>query len=421
MINTSHITPYVLRFKVALQLLLTLLLLPTYSLAQTSTEAYPFINKAYNHLSYGKDSSSFLKLFKKIDRIKEEENLRINMVHMGGSHVQGGTWTNVFLTNFQENHRTTGGGYFCFPYKIAKTNSQPYATSFSNGKWKRCRANGKDYCQPLGMNALSITTNDSANYFGAKLTSKAACKLVNLVKVYHNFNSSFEFNICLHDSFKVQRNEFPNSGYTEFRFAIPLDSVNFELRRRDTLKRDFTIYGFSLENELNSGFYMAGLGANGANSSSFLRCAQLESQLGSLHGDLFILSLGVNDTQSKTFETEDYIENYDSLIAIILKTNPDAAILLTTTTDNYIRTKTSNKRTIAARDAMYVLMDKYNVAVWDLFSLMGGYRSMPKWLRAGLANKDKVHFTNKGYTLIGNLMYEALMKSYTNNQKNKGS
>jgi lysophospholipase L1-like esterase len=386
--------------------------------AQELTSQYPFIKPEYNHLYFSNDSSSFLRLYEKLDRLKEE-NIRINIVHMGGSHVQGGVWSNVFVSDFQDHYKTKGGGYFSFPYKIAKTNEQPYANSFSNGKWKRCRANGKDFCLPLGMNALSITTNDSANTFGISLTKKASCKYANLIKVFHNFNESFEFNVCLKDSFKIERSEFPKAGYTLFKFNVPIDSVIFELVRKDTFEKNFVIYGMSFENDLSPGFYLAGLGANGATSSSFLRCANLIPQLETLDGDLFILSLGVNDTQSKEFEKEDYIENYDTLITYIKKSNPKAAIILTTTTDNYIRHKTSNKRTITARDAMFELMLKHNVAVWDLFSLMGGYRSMPKWQKAGMASKDKVHFTSKGYTLVGNLMYEAVYKSYFNNQKKK--
>jgi lysophospholipase L1-like esterase len=383
---------------------------------------YGFIHKEYNHLIFSKDSSAFLRFYKKLDRLKEEKNVRVNIVHIGGSHVQGGTWSNVFVSDFQNENKTAGGGYFIFPYKIAKTNGQPYATSFSNGKWRRCRATGKEFCLPLGMNAMSIITNDSATVFGAALTSKAVCKYVNRVKVFHNFNPSFEFNLCLADSYKVEKKEFKASGYTLFSFTMPVDSVAFELVRKDTLQKDFIVYGLSFENDLTSGFYLAGLGANGATSNSFLRCADLIPQLATLDGDLFVLSLGVNDTQSKGFDKEDYIENYDTLITIIKKTNPNAAIILTTTTDNYIRRKTSNKRTITARDAMMELMEKHNVAVWDLFSLMGGYRSMPKWVKAGLASKDKVHFTNKGYTILGNLMYEAVNTSYINNQKkNKGS
>lgn len=380
---------------------------------------YPFINLEVNHLFFSKDSSSFLKLYKKIDKVKAGDKEQVNIVHIGGSHVQGGTWSNTFLAGFQSEYRTAGGGYFSFPYKIAKTNSQPYATSFSNGKWKRCRAIGKDFCLPLGMSALSITTNDSANYFGVALTQRAVCKYVNNVKVYHNFNNSFEFTAKAKDNTRIERKEFKDNGYTLFKFDMPVDSVNFELTRKDTLQKDFIIYGFSLENDMTAGFYLAGLGANGASSVSFLRCANLVPQLESLHPDLVIISLGVNDTQSKGFEKDDYIEHYDSLITFIKKANPAAAIILTTTTDNYIKRKTSNKRTISARDAMFELMEKHSVAVWDLFTLMGGYKSMPKWQKAGLAAKDKVHFSGKGYVLLGNLMYEAVNKSYKNNQKKK--
>jgi lysophospholipase L1-like esterase len=378
---------------------------------------YPFLHLQYKRLFFSKDSSSFLKLYKKMDQLKEDKNVRVNMVHMGGSHVQGGTWSNAFVSAFQNEYRTAGGGYFVFPYKIARTNGQPYATSFSDGKWKRCRAVGKEFCLPLGMNAISITTNDSANYFGVALTRRAACKYVNTVKVYHNFNPSFEFRPALKDSFKVDRKEYKKNGYTLFRFDMPVDSVIFELVRIDTLNRDFILYGFSLENNMTAGFYMAGLGANGASSSSFLRAVDLVPQLESIEGDVFILSLGVNDTQSKAFGKEEYIENYDTLITLIRRANPDAAIILTTTTDNFIRYKNPNRRTVTAREAMFELMDKHQVAVWDLFSLMGGYRSMLRWQKEGLASKDKVHFTNRGYTLLGQLMYDALNTSYLNYQK----
>ncbi len=387
-------------------------------LAQTASPTYSFIDQKYNHLSYASDSSAFLRLFLKMEELKQGKKNCINVVHMGGSHVQGGTWSNTFITDLQNEFQTQGGGYFTFPYKIAKTNSQPYSSSFSSGNWKRCRANGKEYCQPLGMNALSVSTNDSSCYFGVKLTEKASCKKANKIKVFHNFNSSFEFVQSIPDSIKLTREEFPQFGYTLFQLSEALDSILFKLTKLDTIQKNFTLYGLSCENDKDPGFYLAGLGANGASSSSFLRCSQLVPQLQTLNGDLFILSLGVNDTQSKDFQKDDFIENYDTLITFIKQTNPNAAIILTTTTDNFVKRKNSNKRTITAQQAMFELMQKHQVAVWDLFALMGGYKSMLKWQKAGLANKDRVHFTNKGYTLLGNLMYEALHKSYLNNINN---
>jgi lysophospholipase L1-like esterase len=376
-----------------------------------------FIQEQFNHLYYSGDSSAFLKFYKKLDKLKEEKKDRITVVHVGGSHVQGGTWSSTFISDLQAEFNTEGGGYFAFPYRIAKTNSQPYVSSFTNGKWKRCRPTGKEYCLPLGMSAMSVNTSDSANSFGLAITPRSVCRQFNVVKVYHNFNSSFQFTISAKMRILAERTDVEKSGYTVFRLSQPLDSVAFDLLRKDTLQRDFILYGFSLENEMAPGFYLAGLGANGASTSSFLRCANLVSQLQTLQADLMILSLGVNDTQSKGFEKDEYVEHYDSLITFAKKANPGVAIILTTTTDNYIKRKTSNKRTVLARDAMFELMERHDLAVWDLFSIMGGYKSITRWYKAGLASKDKVHFSTRGYVLLGHMMFEALNKSYKNNTK----
>jgi lysophospholipase L1-like esterase len=389
----------------------------THVKCQDSSGRYPFINEQINHLYFSNDSGLFMKVFNKMGQLLAKPDNKITVVHMGGSHVQGGTWSNTFISDLQNSFATNGGGYFTFPYKIAKTNGQPYVTSFTNGKWKRCRALSKEFCLPLGMSAMSVNTNDSSNIFGVALTARSVLRKFNLVRVYHNFNGSFDFQLSSKNVALIERDEDQKAGYSLFKLNTPIDSVEFTLLKKDTIQKDFIIYGFSLENDLTPGFYLAGLGANGASSSSFLRCNNLLPQLESLKPDLLILSLGVNDTQSKGFEKEEYIEHYDSLITLARKANPDLAIVLTTTTDNYIKKRTSNKRTVLARDAMFELMQKHKVAVWDLFSIMGGFKSMSKWYKAGLASRDKVHFSAKGYSIVGNLMFEAFMKAYRNNQK----
>ncbi len=411
--RNNNLLPVKLKINLLICFLFVFLSIKSYS----QTKEYSFINYTSNRLHYSKDSSSFINLFKKINDLQKNKTKVVTVAHIGGSHVQGGTWSNAFLTNLQTEFKTTGGGYFVFPYKIAKTNSQHYTSSFTNGKWLKCRCTTKGFCLPLGMNGMSIITNDSANYFGVTLTKKAVCNTFNQVKVYHNFNSSFDFKIATTQTISAKRIEFKELGYTLFILENSLDSISFDLVKKDTLIKDFIIYGFGLENTVNTGFYFAGLGANGATSSSFLRCNYFESQLKTLKPDLVIISLGVNDTQSKEFEKEEYIEHYDSLILSIKKANPQVAILLTTTSDNFIKRRTSNKRTISAQAAMYELMKKHHLGVWDMFDFMGGYKSMLKWTKAGLAARDRVHFSPKGYTLLGNAMFEAFLNSYKCNTK----
>lgn len=378
---------------------------------------YPFINYEINHLFFGKDSSSFMNLYAKMDSFKLKTKKQITVAHIGGSHVQGGTWSSSFMTGLQTELKPVGGGYFIFPYKLAKTNSPSFATSFTNGSWKKCRCIGRDFCLPLGMCGMSVTSNDSANTFGIALTKRAFFKGYNSIRVYHNFNASFEFNISAKHNLQAVRIDKKEQGYTQFDLEMPVDSLSFDLVKKDSVQKDFILFGFSLESNLANSLYLASLGANGAASGSFLKCTYFSEQLKTVPPDLVIISLGVNDTQAKDFEKEEYLEHYDSLIMKVKAVNPNAAILLTTTTDNFIRRRTPNKRPVKTREAMFELMQKHNIAVWDQYEVMGGYKSMIKWVKVGLGAKDKVHFSPKGYTVMGDLMFNAFIKSYHINEK----
>jgi lysophospholipase L1-like esterase len=379
--------------------------------AQNATRTYSFINYNENYLHHSKDSSLTLNFYKKIDELREGKRERVTIVHYGGSHIQAGTWSDKLIYNFQALGNFEGGGLYCFPYKIAKTNSPPYFKSYTTGTWKRYRcATFKEMCMNLGMAGIAAVTNDSANTFGIKLQPNKHHEKFNTLKIYYNFNPSFQFQLDSIGTKYIRRDE-PEKGYTLFEFEQYVDSVNFSLVKLDTIRKDFMLYGFSLEST-KPGFYYAGFGVNGAASNSYLRCNLFGDQLQTVKPDLVILSLGVNDTQGKDFSKADYIEHYDSLITEIRKVSPDCAVLLTTTSDNYIRRRTANKRPITAQDAMFELMEKHKGSVWDLYAIMGGYKSIPKWQKVGLAARDRVHFSNKGYSLIGQMMFEAIDKSY---------
>jgi lysophospholipase L1-like esterase len=389
---------------------LLLSLLTLRSNAQDSIRVYPFMDLKANRLMMPADSSTFATFFQRLNALRDRSNSVVRIAHIGGSHVQGGTWSNTFLSALQSRYGTMGGGYFIFPYRIGHTNGPQYARSFSTGKWKLCRSLGKQFCTPLGMSALSVSTADSSSVFGCALTEKAACRKFNAIRVYHNFNSAYAITPAL-DTSEYSRFDVMLEGYTIFTMRTRLlDSIAFNLTRRDT-SGSFVLYGLSLEDISRPGIYLAALGANGASSGSFLRAELLQSQLATMRPDLVILSLGVNDTQSKGFSADAFIENYDSLIAVVRKAAPSSAIILTTTTDNFIRRKSSNKRTVPAREATLELMRRHNVAVWDLFTVMGGYKSMQKWYKSGLASKDKVHFNTRGYGIVGTLMFRSLMEA----------
>ena len=134
---------------------------------------------------------------------------------------------------------------------------------------------------------------------------------------------------------------------------------------------------------------------------------------------MVIFTLGVNDTHDVNFTKAAFITKYDSLVAQIKKVSPNCAFLFVSTTDNYMTRKASNKRPMKAEEAAFDLMEKHKGAVYDLYAVMGGYKSIAKWTKAGLAARDKVHFNARGYRIVANLMYEAIDRSYKYNSKVK--
>ncbi len=376
-----------------------------------------FINIEKNKLYFSKDSSAFLNFYKKIEGLKTGERNKVTIAHFGGSHIQAGFWSETLINGFQKLSKTTGGGLFVFPFKIAKTNSPHFYSSFTNGNWQRCRcALNKEMCEDLGMAGMAVITNDSANTFGFKLNTNTHHKNFNSVRVYHNFNASFEFGLSPQTTYHFIKKDFKEKGYSEFVFENNIDSINFTLIKKDSTTENFMLRGFSIESS-NAGIYYASMGVNGASSNSFLRCSNFVSELKTLPPDLVIFSLGVNDTQGANFNKGTFKANYDSLISMIKLVTPNVAILFTTTTDNYIRRKIPNKRTVIAQQAIFELLDKHNAAVYDVYAVMGGYKSIYKWYKVGLANKDKVHFNGKGYNILSTLMFDAIERSYNYNSK----
>ena len=382
-------------------------------------QKYPFINYNASVLNLSKDSTQFMNFYKKIDDLREGKRKIVTVVHFGGSHIQAGFWTEVLMDGFQNIGNFKGGGTFIFPFKIVNTNSPHFFKSFTTGKWIRKRnALSKEMCDNLGLAGMAGITNDSANSFGFKLLQNNHHQTFNSLRVYHNFNPSFEFSIANQTGTHFVRKDYIAKSYTEFIFETYIDSINFNLVRKDSIIPDFMLRGFSIENS-NPGFYYASIGVNGASTSSYLRCQEFVNELSGIPPDLVIFSLGVNDTHDTNFSKQQFSTNYDSLISLIKIASPNCTFLFTTVTDNYMNRKTPNKRPIKAQEAMYELMEKHNVAVYDLYAVMGGYKSIYKWYKAGLAAKDKVHFNGRGYTLLSNLMFDAIYRSYMYNSKVK--
>ena len=272
----------------------------------------------------------------------------------------------------------------------------------------------------MGLAGAAITTTDSL----------ATVSIMTREKDPSDLTPDFDFNRVTIIGFSETENVTPVVGYngtvmqgkydewkSTYTFQLPdfTDSICILF---DSVPGEFTLTGVLLENDM-PGISVHGIGVNGASVPSYLRCDDFERDLELIRPDLIIFGIGINDAAEKDFEKQVFKRNYDELIQVIKRVNPDCALLFMTNNDSFKRVKTRRKTRYEvnengriAEDAFMEMGKRYNAAVWDQFDIMGGLKSMKDWENAGLAKKDKIHFTNEGYRVLGDLLYNALITRY---------
>ena len=410
-------------------LILALLAIPSVLSGQTVRKDIPELEFAHfdkNKIIFLGDSSAFEKAFAKMDAalLGGEGNFRI--MHIGGSHVQAGTLTRRFRNDLLALGKGIEGGRgMVFPFTAAKTNTPSSYRSRYEGEWEATKNVKRDLPRRLGLTGMAVTTADST----------ASVKIVLKARNATSADPDFSFDRLNILGYATDGERFPvvvlESGDTlqgvrveenscwSYLLPEPLDSVKIAVAGKGG---DLTLTGIYLDNP-SPGISVTGIGVNGAAVPSFLRCEDLERDLGMVNPDLVIFAIGINDASGKNFTQDDFIACYKRLIAKVRAVNPDCALLFVTNNDSYKRVRRRvyavNRNGLEAQEAFFRLCQDCGGGYWDLFDIMGGLESMKKWEEAGLAKRDKIHFTDEGYTIIGDLLYNAFMAKYIEHLRRK--
>ncbi len=387
-----------------------------------SVPNYKFAHFKRNTILYPGDSLAMERFFQKMDSVVFFGDGNVSIMHIGGSHVQAGVFTQQFRDNLLSiSPDLIGGQYFVFPFSTGGTNNPTHYTVSSTGTWTYCRnAVRKETDKRMGLAGAAITTVDPT----------ATVSIMTREKYPTDLTPDFDFNKVTIIGFSETENVIPELGFngktlhgqydewkSTYTFSLPdfTDSICIKF---NSVPGEFTLTGILLENDM-PGISVHGVGVNGASVPSYLRCDDFERDLNLIHPDLIIFGIGINDASEKDFEKNTFKKNYDELIKVIRRVNPDCALLFMTNNDSYKKVKVKRKTHYEVNhngkiveDAFFEMGKKYNAAVWNQFDIMGGLKSMQDWENAGLAKKDKVHFTNEGYKLLGDLFYNALITRY---------
>ena len=380
---------------------------------------YPFLKWEHSGLRIYEDSTRFDALFAKIKRINTGSGEQLNIIHIGGSHVQAGIMShrlrNHFRTLFNPSHQGERG--FIFPYTLAKTNN-PYDYTVSyTGEWVGCRNAVRSADCAWGISGITAST--STPYSTVQITAKDAYSGVATfcsARVYYDIErSSFKPEVINWDC-PVHEEIDSLLGYIEWHFDTEQRSLEWRLSPiGDSLVNPFSLEGVHLKTGYPGIAYHA-IGVNGASVPSYLRGEKFARQLCLLEPDLIIWGIGVNDanTTQKEFSPLKFEDNYDRLLERVCSCDREVAMIFLTNNDTFYKRKHANKNAYEVRAVMNRLAMRYGGGVFDQFGIMGELGSVQKWQQAGLAKRDLVHFTNDGYKLMGDLIFNAFLEQYIN-------
>ncbi len=381
----------------------------------TLTEKYPFIHFERNHYKfYTENSPNFEKLFFNFQQMIQFKDRKLNFYHIGGSHLQADIYTHEMRTNLQTNWRGLEGERgLIFPFDLAGTNN-PWNYDFkSPNTWKNYRStldrpDSLDY----GILGMVVECPDSAIQLSFKYDKTDVRPGFDKLRIYHNKGDfPYEMNFGEDEIFVLRKQTNPNIGYTDVFFTDKIDRFDLFFARDTVMEYKLRILGFQLSNK-EPGISYNTIGVNGASLPTYLKNKYFEEQLKEFPPDFFAFSVGTNDANVPyaSFRPEIFRANLDSILQMVMRANPNCAILLTVPNDAYFKKKQLNKNVAREREMIIQLAKKYEAAVWDMYGIMGELGSSKVWFKNGLMRGDLVHFTASGYKLKGDMFFESFLK-----------
>lgn len=362
---------------------------------------------------------------------------KVNILHIGGSHVQAGELSNTIRMHFEP----AGDRGLLFPFRAIKTNGPSSYRFDYTGMWKGERNVFQNPEVELGLAGAAAITSDKNATITLRLRDEGRWDFGQLTILGESSDSTVIPYLTTQAGDTLWADPILSriadvKGTWVYLLPQPDSVVTLQIQglvRNVSPQQDrktykpladkhyFVLRGF-LPTSSRMGVTFTESGVNGASLPSWLRCSEhFEQELSLLPPDLVIFGIGINDAHvsEAEFDPEVFKQRYRDLISRIRAISPDCCLLWITNNDCAIKHGrgrktyyTPNKNGARVQKAMMELAEEYNGAVLDVYALMGELSSSVKWVKEGLMQRDRVHFTHDGYQLIGHILYDALAQDY---------
>lgn len=158
----------------------------TMSLSISSKDAKDVVNSDFKNVKL------LAPVFEKLYQLEKNKVSKVNIVHIGDSHVQADMFTNVIRQLLQAKFGNGGYG-FTFPYSLAKTNGTSYIKYTSNTAWESRRNiyPVTDVC--VGLSGIGLYTNSPD--FEVNIDANPLYTFNKVKLLYPTKNSSFKISL----------------------------------------------------------------------------------------------------------------------------------------------------------------------------------------------------------------------------------
>lgn len=367
--------------------------------------------------------------FSLLDKCKKN---KVRIMHYGDSQIEGDRITSYLRNELQKKF----GGYGVGLFPIIQVGRSMSVNIEYSENWKRYPGFGRKdtavkhmrygalmaFCRytPIPKNN---TVNESLSYDAfikikkPKISYSRTKRYTQISVFLSNSHSNVNYSIIA-DGISVSEGVIPpNTPFQILKgnFSNTPKEITITFSGADSPD----IYGVSLEG--NNGIIMDNIPLRGSSGTIFAKqdATLLDNMYAALSPNLIIMEFGGNAIPyiKSDKSAKQYGNWFKSQIKFMKKRNPNAAIIVIGPGDMSVKEKTkyvTYPYLKAVRDAIKDAAVSSGCVFWDMYEVMGGRNSMPKWVNAepSLAASDYIHFSPKGAKKIAEKFNVKLFDMY---------
>ena len=375
-------------------------------MAQARTIAHEEIEERLENrpTSVVEGSTALVPFFEQLRRVERNEaTSALHVVQFGDSHTAADEWTHTLRAAFQLRFGDGGAGF----------------VSAGRATYRRLDLRTTNSAGWHLQGNMSLSSDGRHGIAGASLSAQRPGEVVTLSPVAQHLEVQFLRQpggggiTLLADGQPLQT--ISTDGPEGFGFIEQIvgDRGRVEVETSD----DAPVRLFGFVSEKERGVTYEQLGINGAQAKIIdgWDANLWMPQLARRAPGLIVLAYGTNDAGNRDYTLPTYKAMFAGVLAKLRQAAPTASILVLGPPDRMAWSSRAMRpfpglEMIAQAQREAAL--EQGCAFWDLRERMGGAGAMRRWVLAGAAQGDYVHFTATGYRLIGATLFNDLMEQY---------